>query len=94
MRHRSLDPLADQSNSRDPIPYRRGLRQIITVVRIRLSEAAATHETLCRFRTDRLTHGHWAEAHRHMSSVSRKPLSWGTGEDLLKLVGDFGEAGD
>lgn len=35
MRHRTFDPLADQSNSRTPIPHRRGFRQIITLLRIR-----------------------------------------------------------
>ena len=35
MRHRTPDPVVDQSNSRDPIPYRRGLQQIITLLRIR-----------------------------------------------------------
>ena len=35
MRYRTLDPVADQSNSRDPLPYLRGLRQIITRLRIR-----------------------------------------------------------
>ena len=35
MRHRTPDPVVDQSNSRDPLPDLRGLRPIITVVRIR-----------------------------------------------------------
>ena len=35
MRHRTPDPVVDQSNSRDPLPYLRGLRQIITRLRIR-----------------------------------------------------------
>ena len=35
MRYRTLDPVVDQSNAGDPLPYLRGLRQIITLVRIR-----------------------------------------------------------